>query len=274
MKPFIFFSLMMLFTLNISAQSYDLKYKFQAGKTYLYQENTQNDITQTMMGSEMKIRNTSSNLIRVTSENKTEKGTRLNVSLDSAYVTLSMPMKDTAYSVDQLINKRVSILLSPEGEILEREMIDTVNLQDEMMQMGKREAIQFFKFAPDRKINKGESWIVNHVDSLDMMGGKTLMTSEMEFTIAGNEERNGYSVLRIPFKGKIKIEGGGTIMGYEFFIEGNGSSFGDLYFAPKEGIPVHTEMFQNFDINMAATGDQNMIIPINQEMKTTRTLVK
>jgi hypothetical protein len=268
------FLLLFIIQFQLNAQSYELKYDFQEGKTYLFSENTENDLTQSMMGNEMKIKSITRNFIRVTAEDETSRGTLLNVSLDSAYASISMPMKDTSYNIDQLIGKRISILLSPEGEVLEREIIDTVDVEGDLTHQGNREAIQFLKFLPDKKVSVGESWIVNHVDTVAIMGGGTTMTSEMEFTVAGTEERDGYNVLKIPFTGKIMIEGEGSMMGFKFFIEGSGTNSGDFYFAPEEGLPIETILNQFFDITMAATGDQNMIIPITQEVKTTRKLVK
>jgi hypothetical protein len=268
------FSLLLLVSMLTAAQSYDLKYNFNEGKTYLYRDVTNNDLTQSMGGNEMKIHNSAKNVIRVTAEEKTGKGTWLHISLDSAYVSINMPMKDTSYSVDEMLNKKIGVLLSPEGEILDRKTIDSAALEGAMLQLGSREAMQFLRFAPDKKVNTGESWIVNQVDTVDMMGGNTIMTAEMEFTIAGEEKREGYSVLKIPFKGKITIEGKGTMMGFDYVLEGSGTSAGDFYFAHKEGLPVHTELSQAFDLTMAGTGSQNMIVPITQEVKTTRTLIK
>jgi hypothetical protein len=273
-RVLLIFSLLLVVSLQTAAQSYELKYDFKEGKTYLFREVTNNDLTQSMMGNEMKIHNSSNNVIRVTAEKKNDKGTWLNISLDSAYVTINMPMKDTAYSVNEMLNKRVGVLLSPEGEILERKDIDSADLEGAMIQLGKREALQFLRFISDKKVSTGESWIVNQVDTVNMMGGNTIMAAEMEFTIAGEEEREGYKVLKIPFKGRITIEGKGSMMGFDYVLEGSGVSAGDLYFAPKEGLPVHTEMSQDFDLTMAGTGSQNMIIPITQEVKTTRTLIK
>jgi hypothetical protein len=275
MKKIMFFlPLVVLFSLQTAAQSYELKYGFKEGQTYMFREETNNEITQSMMGNEMKITNISRNLIKVTALKNTSEGTHLNVSLDSAYISVSMPMKDTAYYAEELMNKRIGILLSPQGKVLSREMIDTMDLNEQLIQLGNKEAMQFIKFSPDRKVGIGESWIINHVDTMNMLGGNTLMTSEMEYTVAGIEEKGGYSVLKIPFKGKIKIEGKGEMMGFEFFLEGMGDTSGDLYFAHKEGLPVQHDLLQSFDITMAATGNQNMIIPITQEAKTTRVLVK
>jgi hypothetical protein len=227
-----------------------------------------------MMGNEMKIRNDGYSVIRVAAKETTGEGSRLLISLDSMTISMSMPMKDTTYSVEQLLGKRVSILLSPKGEVLEREIIDTVELGAEMMQYSNREAIQFLSFIPDKELKIGDTWVVNKVDTVEMLGASSIYTSETEYTLEGTENRNGYSVLKIPYKSKMTIEGEGNMGGFQFLLEGTGNSAGELYFAPKEGLPVHSESKLSYDMTLAGTGNQNIIIPITQETSQTRSLLK
>jgi len=273
MKKLLISASILLFTISAGAQSYNLKYNFKEGSTYLFSDVSTNDITQEMMGNEMKIKNDIRTVTRIAAEKNSADDIVIVVSMDSAVSHTKMPMMDTTMVLDQVINKKMRWTISKKGELLEKEMIDSVNMEGQMLQMGQKELMQFF-ILPEKEVSVGEKWNVNKVDTVNMMGGTTLLTSEMEFTLSGSEEKMGYNVLKIPYTTKIKIEGKGNMMGFEFFLEGSGNAKGELFFSPDEGLPVYSEAEQNFDVTMAATGDQNMIIPISQVMKTTRTLVK
>jgi hypothetical protein len=176
---------------------------------------------------------------------------------------------DTTINLTDMIDKKMKVTISKYGSIISKEMIDSVNLEG--MQIGRKD--EFARF-PEEEVKEGDTWSTSNVDTLNIMGGSTIMTSEIKYTLSGKEEKAGHTVRKIPFSSTIKIEGGGNLMGFQFVLEGSGTSSGAYYFDEKRGIPVQTEANQVYDITMAATGDQNMIIPINQQVKTTRTLVE
>lgn len=272
MKRLSSFSLLLLFAAAAYAQSYDLKYDFKEGKTYIYNDVSNNELIQEMMGSEMKVYNNARTLIRMVGEGSGPDEIKMVISLDSAVSETKTPMLDTTIIFDQIIGKRTEITFNRKGEVLKKELIDSVDLSDQSMQMGQKEALQLTKL-PDKEVAIGEKWSITKVDTLEMMGGTTIMKSEMEFMLSGKDEKLGYEVLKMPFTAKITIEGNGKVMGFVFSIEGEGVSKGDYYFSAAEGIPVLTETEQNFNITMSATGDQNIIIPITQVMKSTMSLV-
>jgi hypothetical protein len=273
MKIIISLFLLVLITSSVFAQSFDLKYNFEKGKTYLYREVTTNDLTQEMMGQEMKVNSISTTLTRLVADENTSGSLTVIVSFDSIVAQTKTPQMDTTMVIEDMIGKRMKIMMTNKGKITEKEMIDSINLEGQMVQLVQKEAMQFTEL-PENSIKIGDTWNVTKTDSMNMMGGMTILTSEIQYSLASTEKMMGYEVVKIPFTAKVKIEGKGSIMGFEFFLDGGGNSKGDFYFSPKEGIPVMMEVTQNFDVTMAATGDQNMIIPINQNVKTTRTLVK
>jgi hypothetical protein len=72
----------------------------------------------------------------------------------------------------------------------------------------------------------------------------------------------------------LTITGSGKMMGMEFFMEGSGTVKGAYFFDAKAGLMIADENDTNFDMTMAATGQQNITIPISQSMKLTQTLVE
>ncbi len=272
MKKLFVFSMMLVYIIPAAAQSYSLKYDFKEGKTYIYNEISNNELVQEMMGSEMKVYNDSRTVIRMVGGESTSDQIKMIVSIDSAVSDTRTPMMDTTFVYDRIIGKRTEITFSRKGEVLKKEQLDSIDLNDQIMQMGKKEALQL-TMLPENEVSAGDKWTINKVDSIEMMGGTTIMTSEMEFMLDGRDEKLGREVLKMPFTAKIKIEGSGTVMGFVFSIEGEGMSKGDFYFSPAEGIPVYLEDEKNFNITMAASGDQNIIIPITQVMKSSWSLV-
>ncbi|RJP72957.1 MAG: hypothetical protein C4539_02455 [Ignavibacteriales bacterium] len=269
------FTILFVFSFSciISAQSgYNLKYNFEKGKSYKYSSITDGTITQSMMGQEMKIGLESKIFLKMETEDVMGDQFSLLVSIDSGKVRTSMPMKDTTISLNENEGKRTRIIVEKNGKVTKKEIVDTVMAgMEEMGSFGNE--ITKLVVLPDKEIKPGETWNNTSVDSVVMMGGKILTTSNLDYTLAGKIDTLGYSCLVINFTGKTSSEGSAKIMGMDLFIEGNGKNSGKLYFAPAKGLIVFVDVILDNEMTMAATGEQNMIIPISQSMKSKQTIL-
>lgn len=272
MKKLLLFPILILLTVSVSAQSFNLKYNFKKGETYRYRDSSLNEITQELMGTVMKVTTGSNSVIRFVVEDNAPDGISLVTSFDSLVATTKTPQMDTTMVMEQLIGKKIRVILSDKGKILDKQIIDSIDSQGEMMQMGMGNS-QFPRL-PENQIKVGEKWNMTQVDTLDMMGGKTVITSDIEYTLQNKDEKLGIPVVKIPYTSKLKIEGKGSMMGFDFVLEGTGTAGGNLYFSHTMGVPVYSEANQNYDVTLAGTGEQNMIIPISQSMKVIRSLIK
>lgn len=278
MKSFnsiIMFSVLFLFIASLKAQdTYKLEYKFEKGKTYRYQDVTKTDMTQEMMGKEMKIKSESNVVNRLVVDDVTKNGNAvLLISADSMKVFSSTPMGDTTIIMSELIGKRTKVVLSNLGKIENREIVDSVKITGRAAGAAQREAIQFAKLS-DKVVKIGETWTATTQDTVNQMGGKIAVIGSYEYKLLGQEKKDDRNCLKITYTGKTTTEGKAKMQGMEFFIDGSGKTSGTIYFDAKAGLVVYEETNSDSETNMALTGEQQMIIPITQVTKSIRTLIK
>ena len=268
-------SLLLLFITSLSAQdTYKLEYKFEKGKTYRYLDLTKTDMTQEMMGKEMKIKSESNIVNRLIVDDVTENGNAvLLISADSMKVFSSTPMGDTTIVLSELIGKRTKVILSNLGKIEYREIVDSVKITGRAAGAAQRESIQFPKLS-DKVVKIGDVWTATTQDTVNQMGGKIAVIGNYEYTLLGQEKKDDCNCLKITYTGKTTTEGKASMQGMEFFIDGSGKINGTIYFDAKAGLVVYEETNSDSETNMALTGEQQMIIPITQVTKTVRTLFK
>lgn len=266
--------LILSITFAYAQESYKLEYKFEKGKTYLYKDFTTGDMTQEMMGKEMKMKNESNAVIRLVVDDVTKDAKAvLLVSTDSLSVFSSTPIGDTTMIMNELIGKRTKVVLSSTGKIEKRETIDSIKLMGRASGAAQREGIKFAQLS-DKPVKIGETWTSSTQDTVNQMGGKILVSSDFDYSLAGKEKKNGFDCLKITYKGKTTTEGKGNMQGMEFFIDGSGKINGTFFFDPKTGLLVYEETNSESETNMATTGEQSMIIPITQVTKSIRNLLK
>jgi hypothetical protein len=271
----IMFSVLFLFIASLKAQdTYKLEYKFEKGKTYRYQDLTKTDMTQEMMGKEMKIKSEGNIVNRLVVDDVTVNGNAvLLISADSMKVFSSTPMGDTTMILSELIGKRTKVVLSRLGKIENREIVDSVKITGRAAGAAQRESIQFPKLS-DKAVKIGDTWTATTQDTVNQMGGKIAVTGNYEYTLLGQEKKDDRNCLKITYTGKTTTEGKAKMQGMEFFIDGSGKTSGTIYFDAKAGLVVYEETLNDSETNMALTGEQQMIIPITQATKSIRTLIK
>ncbi|MCX6150864.1 MAG: hypothetical protein NTX22_10090 [Ignavibacteriales bacterium] len=252
--------------------SYKLQYNFQKGESYKYKITTDGVVTETMMGQEMKIIMDSKLYLKMETENRTPKNISLLVSLDSAKFHMGMPMKDTTMNLENFIGKRTRLVALATGKVIKKEIVDSVAGVSEMMGQISGETTKLIVL-PEKEVKIGETWSSEDVDTINMMGGKIANKSNIDYTMVGKVDTLSHSCLKILFKGKTSAEGNAKIMGMDLFIEGNGKTIGFLYFDAEKGLMIHSSTQIDNEMTMAATGEQNQIIPISQITRNTYTII-
>jgi hypothetical protein len=259
---------------SLAQEKYTLVYRFQPGATYLYADTSRSNQTQEMMGQEMKILSVSSMRTRMVCEGvKPEGPMTLISSLDSMTVAMKSPMRDTTMVLTDLLGKRTRITLAPGGAVLSREVVDSLKATGMMARgMSAREGMKFHRMSKD-PVSVGSTWKSDAVDSTDMMGGKMVSHITMDYSVTAKAVCVGRSCLQIGYKGEISLEGKGSMMGMDLFMEGKGKTAGTLFFDPAAGVLVQEVSSTDSDVTAAVTGQQNMTIPISSSLKATRVLL-
>jgi hypothetical protein len=254
--------------------SYKIEYKFQKGTTYRYNHISNSNITQEMMGKEMKMTNASDMTIRVAVDDITKEGNfGLVVSVDSAKNTTKSPMMDTTMILSNIIGKRTKITVSNMGSVLSREVIDTIK-NEGMMGGGSQRGMASMTKLPDKPVKVGEKWTTTTIDTIESMGGKIIHTTNMEFTLTGKETKQKHNCLKLDYTGTTTDTGKMVMNGMDLFVEGSGKVKGTMYFDAKIGITIVDESSTDNEQTMAITGQQNMTIPMSVSTKSVKTLLE
>ncbi|MGD1008124.1 MAG: DUF6263 family protein [Ignavibacteriaceae bacterium] len=268
-------SVLFFLSANVFAQeTFNLQYKFSKGSTYLYNSDIASQLTQEVMGKEMKFGNDIHGVIRFLVDDVEDNGDiQFTASMDSATLKSNMMGKDTSISLSSLIGKRVKAVLSSFGEVKSCTMIDSVEENSNRMMSVPQEIKRFFTKFAGKDLKIGESWNSSEIDTIKNYGGTIISNVDMTCTLSGKENKLGHECFIIPFSGKLKISGKGNMQGMDFTMEGDGTSSGTIYFDGKTGLLVYSEGSMENDMTMATTGGQSMVIPITQNIKYTQTLI-
>ncbi len=266
-------SLVVAWMASATAQeSYTLEHKFESGKTYHYSATANSKITQEMGGQEMHMAMDAWFVPNISLEKVTPEGNIVLVlAADSAKTHIKAPNMDSTIVLSNLIGKRTRLTMTPKGEVLRREVIDSVKMDRMMSGIGLRELVRLPRLAVG-PVKMGEKWNVTQTDTNDLGGGKIVTTTNTAYTIAGKQNVQGHDCLKVTYTGTATTAGKGSMMGMELFVEGSGKSSGTFYFDPERGMFVRNESRTESETTMAATGQQNMTIPISSTMETTLSL--
>jgi hypothetical protein len=248
-------------------QAVTLKYKMEKGKTYRYADTIKMNTTQEMMGQEMKVENTITTVTRVVVEDQKSNGNfSLLMSSDTMRIHVKNPRMDTTMVPTEMLHKRNRVTTTSLGEIVSREVVDSIGSSSLMRgagAMSQREMLRFPVFN-GKPLKKGDKWTYSKVDTQDTGGGKTISNSTYDYTYAGNEKVKGLDVAKLNFTGKVTVTSKSTMMGMDVFTEGGGKMNGFLYFDEKAGLLISEDSKIEMEMTAAVKGQQNMTIPISQ----------
>jgi hypothetical protein len=264
----------MLITFNTCAPSaYNLKYKLEKGKNYIYTSDFNSKLTQEVMGNEMKFDNNVHSILKFSVKDVAGSGDAdIITSIDSAIVKNNMQGKDTTIIMKDFIGKKSEFIVSALGEMKSFTQIDTISTNNMMMSISQQLKRYFVKFA-GKEIKIGETWTNTDIDTISAIGGAIIDTSNYVCTLAAKEIKLGRDCYKVPITADIKIKGKGNMQGMALLIEGTGKADGTMYIDQKSGVLVYAESNMDSDMTMAVSGQQNMVIPVTQSMKTTQSLI-
>lgn len=274
--PFILSALFVLSLLNgsTSAQdSYKLKYNFEKGKSYVFNNTIDGNFTQEAMGREMKMTVDGKYTVKVVVDKVNDGKAELITTLDSGKIHSTNPMKDTTISLAPFAGKRTRLIMLQNGKVEKSIVIDSIKMFN-LQGLTQNNLVRFVEL-PAGEIKTGVPFNVSTTDTVDIMGsGKMLNTVNSTYTIVGKEKVQGHDCLKMSYTGDVKNSGQAQIMGMNFVIEGAGKISGNFFFDPKMGMAIKNEGNMDNEMTMATTGQQNMIIPITQSMKTSISLAE
>jgi hypothetical protein len=261
-------ALLGLVAMTAVGQTVTLKYKMEKGKTYRYADTMKINTTQEMMGQEVKVENTISAVTRVAVEDQKSDGNySLLMSTDTMRVTIKSPRMDTTMVPTELLHKRTRVTATALGEVLAREVVDSLKAGAMTRGMGSissREMLRLPVFN-GKGVKSGDKWTYSKTDTQSVDMGKTISTATFDYTFAGMEKVKGRELVKLTFAGKMSVNSKGTMMGMDVFTEGGGKMSGTIYFDDKAGMLFSEDSRIDMDLTAAVKGQQNMTIPITQQ---------
>ncbi|RMF58325.1 MAG: hypothetical protein D6743_17805 [Calditrichaeota bacterium] len=258
-----------------TGQGYRLVYKMNKGDTLKYSQSSEMEQVQEMMGTEQKVGSTSDTAIKLVCENRGANGDlTLVMTYESFKVAVTSAVLDSTFdNPGGIVGKRVKKFVRPNGDQIKSVELDSIKILP--VNRGFSSEQEFLPNLPDEALEMGKPVTRSDVDTSHTLGGTTVVTSEVQYTLLGKEAKAGYDCVKLGLKGTVDIDGSGKLpQGFELFFEGDGSIEGTIYFAPKEGILVSSENKTDIEMTAALKGQQNMTIPITQSVKSTLNLIK
>lgn len=260
----------LLGTTVVSAQqTFEPKFRFSPGKLLRYQYATSYDMVQEVQGQEMVINGSVNSLLKVEVESLAPNGDASVLgSYEEMTVRMNMMGNDTVMPQDAILGKRTRSVISVLGNEVSRTDIDTVKAGQMATGMAIALSGHLVTF-PGRPLGFGDKWSTDLTDTTEIGKGYTATRTKTEYTLAGREEKNGRSCLRISFTGESEISGKIIQMGMELFLEGTGSNAGNAWFDDAEGVLVARESTSAQDMTYALTGTMSISIPATQTIRNT-----
>lgn len=251
----------------VYSQETMLKFQFVKGTTYTHEVQLTNNIIQSFGGQENKMAMDISASGEMFIENISENGDITAIELIKDISVHSFMMgRDTTMTYKD-INEKNRVVYSKDGKQLSKETIDSASVAD---LAGTTNQIAKFIFLPNKSVKNGDKWQNVKTDKNEISKKnpiETTITSNEDYTYLGKEIMEGQSFDKILIESTSVIEGKGAQMGMELFMEGNGKTQGFAYFDPRASIVVYTELNTEMDMTIAFAGQENMTIPMSQNMK-------
>ena len=194
------------------------------------------------------------------------------------------PRGGSSYLRKEIVGNTGHTLINLLGEVKEMRAIPhfgsvyfhSQNLSGAPMDIYSVMSLLYPRF-PMRLIQEGESWKVEDeiamesAQALPIRGLGTLkheltmtVKRDLEYTLAGFVQKGKYKTAHIRFNGTFTIDGEMITEAGGDYIEGTGTSSGELYFAPDEGLLVEV-LIQN-EVNQQKSQDGHVVHWFNSEV--------
>jgi hypothetical protein len=220
---------------------------------------------------------------------QTEKGKDLQFSYFYApgKVTLSglsmAGIPDTTFTSSGPLIAPVKERISPKGIILSRSSGETsgkLSARSEQLMQSLTQGARFFLLEfPKSPIKIGTAWNIKKSDTVgtQTIDGKSsiVLNTELNCKVVRTEIINGMNHAHIEcgsndlgFTGNIEQQG------ITMTIDGEGSAKGNYAIEIQTGLPINASLLMEYDLRMAATGQEQMIIPVQMTMETVYSRVR
>ena len=256
-----------------------LTYRIAPGQIWKYTTTINQNMNMEVMGNTMDTETRIYTAITVRGKSKDkEKNLKTEIVVDSMSLQIISPNGKQTIDTSPVTGKWFGLTLSPYGKELEFTGHDSIALEFGGMGGEKRNVKSFFREAfgdlPEEPVKIGDTWTTEDKVSENQSGMDINVNSENVYTLAGFEVVDGLDCAKITIETTGALDGAGEQMGMDLTFEGDIESTSTFYFAYKEGYFVKSSTETFMEGTIAASGAQNMTIPMTQESKTEVRFIK
>jgi hypothetical protein len=250
---------------------YILTYRIPAGQMYTYISTSDQSQIMEMMGRSMETETDIRLEYSVKGAGYDDQNNLLTeIAVDSIDMVMQSPRGERKPDLSSFTGKRFGLTLSTLGDELAFPGADTIEV--EMGGMGGTRSIKTFFRNPfpdltDKPVKIGDAWTSQEEETVPMGPISITLSSESSHVLEGTDTIDGIECLRIRSESTGMLEGTGDQMGNQIFFEGDLESTTTWYFAYKKGIFVQSTAEMFMEGTTAVTGQQNMTIPMTQEIQ-------
>lgn len=261
------------------AQSTELRYRLQEGKTYRFKQVEETTaLAQTNDGRGAQIDRRSTRYFTITIEKAGIDEFQYLFVQDTAIVAENSEdatvQRQNVDFQNVLTKKRVRVRQSPSGKVLGTSAVDPLNVQA-LFGPGANDGLftqraAIFPALPGSSIEPGMRWTDARRDTLypskeiprvGRGSGVRFLSSTTEYTAGDIADREGYRCIKVSWEGNAAMEEKIVYGNLEEFTEDESQTSGELFIAVDNGLPVFMDVTTEQENTRALFGEQNNVIP-------------
>lgn len=198
-----------------------------------------------------------------------------NVSFDG----LSMAgIPDTSFTTNSSLLPETQELINQQGIVLER--IHThpsgahIPARSEQLLQSLAQGARYFLIEfPSKPIKKDSAWKITKIDTIHTSAlegnSSIIMNTNLHYVISDISVKNGTRIATIQCSShSLGFKGTAEQSGVFLTIDGEGTAKGIYNVELLTGIPIDAQLSMEYELRMAATGQENAIFPVTMNMDT------
>jgi hypothetical protein len=276
-----------LFPSLLAAQSYDLRYRLEKGRTFRFKQTEQiTALAQASDGRGTQIDRRTTRYFTISIENGGIDGVQYTFVQDTAIVDentedASVQRQNIDFQ-NILTRKPIRVRQSPSGKVESTMPLEPLNVEA-LLGPGATDAMFMQRAAvlpalPHKPLEPGLSWNEAQRDTLfpskehPRLGrgnGVRYLSHLTEYRVGDLAEVDNHRCIKVSWEGKADLEEKIIYPSLEEFNEDRTVSNGELMIAIDSGLPVKMDVFLDQENTRALFGDQNNVIPSSIRTHTT-----
>jgi hypothetical protein len=258
----------------------DIKYHFEPGHSSIYSVEMKSTAEGQGMGQDFSLSSKFSIDCSLTVAEKSDSAFTVLILFRTFKGILNFPLMgfyDSSFSMNEWIDKRIRLVVTPHGKILEAHALDDIPPSNigTMLRIGPAEIAQrLILELPPQEIDTNVSWNKTTPETMNQGGVNIVTKPNIEYKLGPNEVDGRLVCRKIVFGGTSVIEGSGTTQGIGVSVDGTMKTDGAALFAEENGLLVSVRQTQETDMTQTLSGAQTGAVIIMSKNTMTMHLKK